>query len=164
MTEQVGFPTTSGVVTPRLSLPELGWALLDWATVGWATDKRVHRWSHYSLWIGVGFWVALLGLEVLAQGSGGGSGGTGGIGTGSSRSQAQQALTAGKSLLIIVRWAVYIVGSIFVLWGFGTLERNGWIKVACGALMLTWELWVALVTQIASGGYTSTNDLPDLRN
>jgi len=28
---------------------------------------------------------------------------------------------------------------------------------------LSWELWVALVTMIASGGYDSTNDLPDLR-
>ena len=153
-------------------LEELGWRLIDWSTLGWSTDERFQnwstderfqKWSKVSTYVFLGLWVSLLSLDILAQGGGGGGGGTGGGGIGTSRAQAQQALTAGRSLLVVVRWATYIVGSIFVLWGFGTLERNGWIKIACGALMLTWELWVALVTMIASGGYDSANDLPDLR-
>jgi len=145
-------------------LEELGWRLIDWSTLAWSTDERFQKWSKVSTYVFLGLWVSLLSLDILAQGGGGGGGGTGGGGgIGTSRAQAQQALTAGRSLLVVVRWATYIVGSIFVLWGFGTLERNGWIKIACGALMLTWELWVALVTMIASGGYDSANDLPDLR-
>jgi len=139
-------------------LEELGWRLIDWSTLGWSTDERFQKWSKVSTYVFLGLWVSLLSLDILAQGGGGG---TGGIGT--SRAQAQQALSAGRSLLVVIRWATYIIGGIFVLWGFGTLERNGWIKVACGALILSWELWVALVTMIASGGYDSTNDLPDLR-
>ena len=142
-------------------LEELGWRLIDWSTLGWSTDERFQKWSKVSTYVFLGLWVSLLSLDILAQGGGGGGGGTGGIGT--SRAQAQQALSAGRSLLVVIRWATYIIGAIFVLWGFGTLERNGWIKVACGGLILSWELWVALVTMIASGGYDSTNDLPDLR-
>ena len=141
-------------------LEELGWRLIDWSTLGWSTDERFQKWSKVSTYVFLGLWVSLLSLDILAQGGGGG-GGTGGIGT--SRAQAQQALSAGRSLLVVIRWATYIIGGIFVLWGFATLERNGWIKVACGGLILSWELWVALVTMIASGGYDSTNDLPDLR-
>jgi len=138
-------------------LEELGWRLIDWSTLGWSTDERFQKWSKASTYVFLGLWLSLLSLDILAQGGGG----AGGIGT--SRAQAQQALSAGRSLLVVIRWATYIIGAIFVLWGFGTLERNGWIKVACGALILSWELWVALVTMIASGGYDSTNDLPDLR-